>query len=208
MGPPVLVLASASCRRRALLESCRIPFRVIVSAEPEDVSPEVAARGPDHVVGVLAVRKAEAVRRMLLAPQRGGEAPRDPWILGADTVVEVDDLTLGKPTDAIQARAMLERLSGKTHRVHTGIALIPGLAAEVETESVCTSVTFRLLSGADIAWYLGAAEWEGAAGAYRIQERAAFLVESIHGSYSNVVGLPLEAFYGMLVRHRYDFGGI
>jgi septum formation protein len=208
---PSLVLASASPRRRELLEACRIPFRVVVSDAPEDLAAEDEARGPAHVVALLAARKAETVRRMLVEAIGGGAESAESaesWILGADTLVEVDGLSLGKPASAAEARSMIERLSGRTHRVHTGIALIPGLTAATDLESVSTAVSFRLMSEREIDWYVGTGEWRGAAGAYRIQERAAFLVESIHGSYSNVVGLPLEAFYGMLSCHQYDLAGI
>jgi septum formation protein len=205
MHAPILVLASASARRKALLEACHIPFRVMVSDVSEEVEPDAAARGTAYVVELLAARKAESARGGLGAG--AGSPPGEAWILSADTIVEIDGLMLGKPATEEEAARMLQRLSGRTHRVWSGIALVPGLRAQADVTSVATAVTFRVLTSRDLAWYLSTREWEGAAGAYRIQERAGFLVESIQGSYSNVVGLPLEALYGMLVRHRYDFGG-
>jgi septum formation protein len=203
---PRILLASASERRRALLEACRIPFDVLVSDASEEVGPEAVSRGSEHVVSILAARKAETVRQRLIATRGLSPESQACWVLGADTVVEVDGLMLGKPADEAEARGMLERLAGRTHRVHTGLALIAGLSESADVRSVTTEVTFRPMTAADVDWYLSTREWLGAAGAYRIQERGAFLVEAVRGSYSNVVGLPLEAFYGMLVRHRYNFG--
>lgn len=208
MATPLIVLASASPRRRELLESCGIPFRVVLSDASEEVSADDLARGIEHVVTVLAERKAEAVRRLVAGSRDVDAEIAEGWILGADTVVDVDGQLLGKPVDEAGARRMLLRLCGREHRVHTGIALIPGPGAAADAVAVTTEVRFRRLSEDEVGWYLRSREWEGAAGAYRIQERAGLLVESIRGSYSNVVGLPLEAFYGILTRHHYRFGGI
>ena len=203
--PPRIILASASDRRKDLLRSCGIPFETVVSGADESVSPALAASGARAVVSELALRKAEAVRARLGGEPAGG-GPRECWILAADTEVEVDGALLGKPASASEAREMLAKLSGISHRVHSGVALICGLGAPAESRSVTTRVTFAPLSPAEIEWYVSSGEWEGAAGAYRIQGRAALLIQSIEGSYSNVVGLPLEAVYGMLMGHRYDFG--
>jgi septum formation protein len=208
VGAPFIVLASASPRRRELLESCGIPFRVEVSDAPEAISADDLALGLPYVVTLLAGRKAEAVRRRVAADPDADPELAGGWFLGADTVVDVDGDLLGKPADEGEARRMLLRLSGREHRVHTGIALIPGPGAAADAVAVTTEVRFRPLSEEEVSWYLRSREWEGAAGAYRIQERAGLLVESIRGSYSNVVGLPLEAFYGILTRHHYRFGGI
>lgn len=188
-----IVLASGSPRRRELLERVRIPFTVMI---PE-VDEAPGGEAPVDLVKALARRKVEAVIARCAA------APR--WVLGADTVVEVDGDVLGKPSGVGEAERMLRRLSGRTHRVHTGLALFCGRDQPVEIECVTTDVRFRALEEQDIRSYLATGEWRGAAGAYRIQERGAFLVERIDGSFSNVVGLPLEAFYGMLVRTGYRF---
>ena len=100
---------------------------------------------------------------------------------------------------------MLRMLSGRVHRVFTGLALLVERGKPMEEEVVCTEVKFRAMEAAEIRFYIESGEWAGAAGAYRIQERGAFLVEWIKGSYSNVVGLPLEAFYGILMRNEYHF---
>ena len=131
------------------------------------------------------------------------ESPR--WVLGLDTVVEVDGKVLGKPAGPAEAESMLRLLSGRVHNVFTGIALLVERGRPIEQEVVQTEVKFRQLAESELHFYLDSGEWAGAAGGYRIQERGAFFVEWIRGSYSNVVGLPLEAFYGILVRNEYQF---
>jgi len=189
-----IVLASGSPRRRELLERVRIPCTVVIPQIDEASGGEA----PVELVRVIARRKVESVLARLPAG-----AP--PWVLGADTVVEVDGAVLGKPGTAEEAERMLRLLAGRTHRVHTGLALFCGSARPVEIESATTDVRFRALEEQEIGSYLATGEWRGAAGAYRIQERGAFLVAWIHGSWSNVVGLPLETFYGMLTRTGYRF---
>jgi septum formation protein len=130
---------------------------------------------------------------------------RSRWVLGADTVVEAEGKILGKPSGPEEAQSMLRLLSGRVHRVYSGIALLVEKGKQMEQEVVCTEVKFRQMSSDEVRFYLDTGEWAGAAGAYRIQESGAFFVEWIHGSYSNVVGLPLEAFYGILVRNGYQF---
>ena len=190
-----IILASGSPRRRELLERIRMPCKV--------VSPQVDEAGgsggaPADRVIVLARRKVEAVLALFR-----NEAPR--WVLGADTMVEIDGDVLGKPAGIEEAERFLRRLSGRVHRVHTGLALHAGRERPIEVEAVATEVRFRTLDEGEIQFALESGEWAGAAGAYRIQERGAFLVEWIRGSWSNVVGLPLEAFYGMLKRTGYRF---
>jgi len=190
-----IILASGSPRRRELLERVRIPCKVV---SPQ-VDEEYGSGGtPADRTIALARRKVEAVLALFanVAPQ---------WVLGADTVVEVDGLVLGKPAGIEEAERFLRLLSGRVHRVHTGLALHAGRERPIEVEAVSTEVRFRTLGDEEINAALESGEWAGAAGAYRIQERGAFLVEWIRGSWSNVVGLPLEAFYGMLKRTGYRF---
>jgi septum formation protein len=190
-----IILASGSPRRRELLERVRIPHKV-VSPQADESWP--GGGPPLEMTTALARRKVEAVLALFRA-----EAPR--WVLGADTVVEVDGEVLGKPSGVEEAGAFLRRLAGRVHRVHTGLALHAARGRPLETEAVTTEVRFRDLDDGEIQAYLEDGEWAGAAGAYRIQERGAFLVAEIRGSWSNVVGLPLEAFYGMLRRTGYRF---
>jgi len=98
----------------------------------------------------------------------------------------------------------LKMLSGKVHRVYTGIGFLPAKGEPVDLRSVCTEVKVAKLSDEDIEMYLETGEWSGVTGAYRIQERGAFFIEWIRGSYSNVVGLPLETFYGILKGNKYS----
>jgi septum formation protein len=190
-----IILASGSPRRRELLMKVKLPLKVIPPNVREDYSPGEPV--PD-MVKRIARRKVEAILDVFKT-----ESPR--WVLGLDTVVEMDGAVLGKPSGPEEAERMLHTLSGRVHRVYSGIALLVERSRPMEQEAVCTEVKFRAMDPAEIRFYVESGEWAGAAGAYRIQERGAFLVEWIRGSYSNVVGLPLEAFYGILVRNEYHF---
>ena len=190
-----IILASGSPRRRELLTKVKLPFKVIPPAIAEDH--DGSAPAPD-LVSRLARMKVEAILALFKA-----ESPR--WVLGLDTVVEVGGTVFGKPSGPEEAESMIGMLSGKVHRVYTGMALLPERNRTLSEEVVCTEVKLRAMTASEIRFYVDCGEWVGAAGAYRIQERGAFFVEWIKGSYSNVVGLPLEAFYGILVRNEYHF---
>ena len=148
---------------------------------------------------VITVARAKAESVLSRLPQKVE------WILGVDTVVEFEGRIFGKPVDREQARQMLSDLSGRTHRVLSGLALLPRRDSEWVERSCISQVTFRSLAVEEIGAYLKTGEWHGAAGAYRIQETGAILVDSIKGSYSNIVGLPLSLFYGMLRSAGYPF---
>jgi septum formation protein len=190
-----IILASGSPRRRDLLSRVKIPFKVISPNFVEDYSPEVPA---GDLVASIARKKVEIILDIFKS-----ESPR--WVIGADTVVEIDGKVLGKPGSPEEAESMLVALSGKIHRVFTGLALSVERGRPIENESVCTEVKIRSMSTEEMRFYVESGEWTGAAGGYRIQERGGFFVEWIKGSYSNVVGLPLEAFYGMLMRNSFRF---
>ena len=190
-----IILASGSPRRRELLAKVKLPYKVIPPHINEDPGPGESAA---EQVARLARGKVEAILELFKT-----ESPR--WVLGLDTVVEVDGKILGKPSGPEEAHAMLRLLAGKVHRVSTGIALLVERGKSMEQEVVQTEVKFRAMTEQELRFYVDSGEWTGAAGAYRIQERGAFFVEWIRGSYSNVVGLPLEAFYGILVRNEYIF---
>jgi septum formation protein len=184
---PRLILASASPRRQELLGLLGLPFEVIPSAVDEA---EHAGEGgpPARTARRLAEVKAEEV------------ATRHPHalVLGADTIVVLDDAVLGKPGGADDARRMLALLSGRTHQVITGIALRgAGLAA---SDAVSTDVTFRELTPREIDAYVATGEPMDKAGAYALQGRAAVLIEGIRGDYTNVVGLPLPRLAALLRR--------
>jgi septum formation protein len=182
---PPIVLASESPQRRAILEQLGIPFVV--------VPPRFEERGGDPVE--LAAGKARSVD--------GDGGP----VLGVDTEVIVDGEALGKPGGAADAEAMLERLSGRTHEVVSGICL--RTAAWEELHSATTFVRFRALTARDLAHYVRSGEWEGRAGGYAIQGLGASLVERIEGDYLNVVGLPAALFVRLLATRfpgTYGFG--
>ena len=187
----MLVLASASPRRRELLAQVGYSFEVHPAHIPEDPKP---GEEPIAYVTRLARQKAEAVFRQLSAG--GREAAEDLTVLGADTTVTVDDHILGKPEDAADAARMLRLLSGRTHRVITGVALVSAGAAEVAAE--VTAVRFLTLSEGEIADYIATGEPMDKAGAYAIQGRAARWIPRIEGCYFNVVGLPLALVAGMI----------
>jgi septum formation protein len=169
-----LVLASASPQRSAILEMLGIAFEQL----PARVE-EVRSGPPEAVVIENALRKARAAGRV-----RPGRL-----VLGVDTEVFLAGELFGKPRDAAQARAYLKRLSGCTHEVFSGIALLRD--GEEHTAAARTAVTFRRLDERFLGWYLDTGEWRERAGGYAVQGRGAALVEGIDGDYWNVVGLPV-----------------
>lgn len=174
----MLILASKSPRRKELLKQIGIPFVVVVS-DAEEVSGN--SWTPAALVVENAKRKARAV----------AEKYTDSPVLGADTVVSSEGKIFGKPKDKDEARKMLTALSGKMHEVTTGLALIN--RNEIRTTSVTTKVFFDTMTKADIDAYIATEEPMDKAGAYALQGKAARFIEKIEGSYSNVVGLPLNA---------------
>lgn len=174
----MLILASKSPRRKELLKQIDIPFVVVVS-DAEEVSGN--SWTPAALVVENAKRKARAV----------AEKYPDSPVLGADTVVSSEGKIFGKPKDKDEARKMLTVLSGKMHEVTTGLALIN--RNEIRTTNVTTKVFFDTMTKADIDAYIATDEPMDKAGAYAIQGKAARFIEKIEGSYSNVVGLPLNA---------------
>jgi septum formation protein len=183
-----LVLASASPRRRELLTQCGFLFTVCPAHIPEDPLP---GEDPIAYVTRLARQKAEAVFAHI-----GSETSSSAVVLGADTTVTVDNQILGKPADAADAARMLRLLSGRSHRVITGVALVTAKHTEVAAE--VTGVRFLALSEEDIAAYIETGEPMDKAGAYAIQGRAARWIPRIVGDYFNVVGLPVSLVTTML----------
>src|SRR5215468_1704256 len=182
---PPLVLASASPRRRALLEQLGIPLRV----EPAHLDENVrAGEAAERYVVRLAREKAEAVQL------RHANAT----VLGADTSVVVDGVVLGKPASEDEALAMLRRLSGRTHEVMTAVAV-----AGVGERYVTAHVTFTAATDAALRWYVATGEPMDKAGAYAVQGIGGFLVERIEGSHSAVVGLPLVETLALLRESGY-----
>ena len=171
----MLILASQSPRRKELLGKLNIPFTVRVADIDEAMDP---AGLPETEVARVSQKKALAVER----------TPED-VVIAADTIVVLDELVLGKPRDKADAKRMLRALSGRTHQVMTGLAVLWGQDTEVVTE--VTKVHFRPLSEAEIDRYIESGEPMDKAGSYGIQGGASAFVSGIEGDYFNVVGLPV-----------------
>ena len=176
---PPLILASASPRRNELLRQLGVEFRVIVSDAPEIHQGELTAR---EMSQVNAYRKARAVAKKF----------PDALVLGADTLVYLDTILFGKPGSLEHAYEMLEQLQGRTHEVITAICLLNLRQHRQKIFTETTTVTFRPLNAVEIRRYLTKVNPLDKAGAYAIQEDGDLLVEKISGSYTNVVGLPVE----------------
>ncbi len=183
----MIVLASSSPRRRELLQQIGVPFRIQVQAVDETPLPEEL---PGNYVARLALEKARAVA--VLNP---GEV-----VLGSDTTGVLDHQILVKPEDEADARRMLRAMSGRTHQVLTAVALVQDAREVVQV--VRTDVTFCTLTAEQIDAYIATGEPADKAGAYGIQGMGAVLVAGIHGSYSNVVGLPLTETAALLREFR------
>jgi septum formation protein len=173
-----LILASASPRRQEILSSAGIEFEIF----PTEVDESVAGReSPEkHVLRLARMKAVEGTKRK-----------EEQWVLAADTIVVIDGKILGKPRDLRDAAKMLRLLSGRDHRVITGYCILRGSSRKSREGAVVTRVRFKALSPEEIRWYLDTGEPFDKAGAYAIQGKAAFMIKEIHGSYTNVVGLPL-----------------
>ncbi len=179
-----LLLASASPRRRELLELARIPFEVIRAGADESIG-----RGEHALTYVARVTRAKLAAAVV--PLDDKTRARAAVVLAADTSVVVDDRVFGKPVDDDDARAMLRALSGRKHEVVTAFALgEPRSGRLVSEQTVRTEVEFRALDAAEIDDYVATGECRDKAGAYAIQGMASSLVRRIDGSHTNVIGLP------------------
>jgi len=206
-----LILASASPRRRELLAQAGFEFDVCPAHIPEQPRP---GEDPEAYVTRLALEKAQAVYNSQGTRGKGNEGTEkqgsgsrvqvsgrdvalEDWVvLGADTTVTLDGHILEKPQDAEDAKRMLRMLSGRTHRVITGVAFVDARGVEVAAET--TNVTFATLSEEEIAEYVASGEPMDKAGAYGIQGLASKFVERVEGCYFNVIGLPLSQVYRYL----------
>lgn len=193
-----IVLASASPRRRELLEQIGIKFDIVVSNEPEDEIDKNLS--PENYTSELALMKACNVAKKLTDTKR-----RNSLIIAADTVVYSDGIILGKPKDKEDAFRILKGLSGKTHEVYTGVCVMRLSDGYAVSESVKTSVVFKDLPDSMIKKYIETGEPMDKAGAYGIQGKGAVLVKEINGDYFNVVGLPVSTLYDMLVSEFGDY---
>lgn len=174
-----LVLASNSPRRRRLLQQIGLPFRAL----PSHVEENQVLGEPPVKAALIAEKKAKAVYAK----------SQNRWILGADTMVVIGASILGKPSNREDVHFMLSCLSGKTHEVITGFCLLDPSGEVAHSEDITTLVKMKPLSEEEIDAYVATGEPFGKAGSYAIQGVGAFMVESISGSYTNVVGLPVCA---------------
>ena len=185
------ILASSSPRRRELLSSIGVDFDVIPSHVPEEHQPGEA---PEEYVARLSREKAAAV---------AAQHP-DRWVIAADTTVLLGDQLLEKPADDADAARMLATIAGKTHVVYTGVTL-QNLERDYRDTRVAESEVRMLpLTAGEIEWYVATGEPRDKAGAYAVQGVGAMFIDSIHGSYTNVVGLPLATLFQMMRKAGID----
>lgn len=184
-----LILASSSPRRRELLRDAGYEFEVLPPNETAECG-VCSGESPPEMVARLAYQKAQDV---VLRIENG-------LVVGCDTVAECAGQILGKPVDEARAREMLELLSGREHRVYSGLCLWRVSAGKPFVEVDQTTLVMRKLSTREIDDYLGSGLWEGKAGAFGLQDRLGWLT-IVEGSESNVVGLPLERLADMLRRY-------
>lgn len=198
---PRLVLASCSPRRRAMLESLGLDFEI----RPVDLDETpLPGEEAEPYVARLAREKADAALR-LGGAGAAGDGPGE-LVLAADTVVVLDGELLGKPADEAAARAMLARLAGREHLVHTGVELVhgPGDGGRRAHDVATTRVEIDPLDEATVAWYVATGEPLDKAGSYAIQGLGNLFVGAIDGNYTNVVGLPLPTVYRLFRELDFD----
>lgn len=184
---PLLILASKSPRRRYLLEQAGLNFSVIPSSIDETRIPLLS---PETYVRIIAEAKADDISKKY--PEK--------WVIGADTIVLKNEDILGKPGSRDEARTMLKQLSGQIHQVLTGYAICCKAKNRMFSETIKTDVLFKNLTHEEIEWYIHTKEPFDKAGSYAIQGLGTFLVKSINGSYTNVVGLPVCEVIEFLIR--------
>ncbi len=185
------ILASSSPRRRELLASVGLEFEVVPSEIPEKRG---EAETPEEYVARLSREKARAV----------AEKFPSQWVIAADTTVALGDQVLEKPVDAEDARRMLAAIAGQTHVVYTGVTLKRIEPQYIDTHVATSEVRMLPLTARDIAWYVATGEPLDKAGAYAAQGVGGMFIDSIHGSYTNVVGLPLALLFQMLRKAGID----
>jgi septum formation protein len=185
------ILASSSPRRRELLAMIGLDFDVIPSHVPEI---HQSGEAPEEYVARLSRDKAQAI---------AAEHP-DRWVIAADTTVLLGDALLEKPADAADAMRMLAAIEGKTHTVYSGVTLQNLSQRWSDTRVAESEVRVLPLSRGDIEWYVATGEPLDKAGAYAVQGIGSMFIESVHGSYTNVVGLPLATLFQMLRRAGVD----
>ncbi|MBN1473324.1 MAG: septum formation inhibitor Maf [Syntrophaceae bacterium] len=173
-----IILASASPRRKQLLSSVGLKFKIVPAHVNEDY---LRGETPQQHVRRLAHSKAKIV----------SEKYPDAWVLGADTIVVIDGQILGKPENKAQAKKMLQKLNNRTHKVYTAFTITRASSSISRTRVIQSAVSFKNISPDEIKWYISSKEPYDKAGGYAAQEKGASFIKSVRGSYTNVIGLPL-----------------
>jgi septum formation protein len=191
-----IILASGSLRRQEYFRLLGLPFNIMPPLLDEKIEGDLS---PREWAENFAVKKVEKIINLI-------KSRSPPWICGADTIISVDRQVFGKALDRDNALRMLATLQGRTHEVITAVALYNGRTKTIDCRSVTSAVSFAPLSKEEIEWYLDTGEWQGVAGAYKIQGLAGCFISDIKGSYSSIVGLPMHEFYVMLKENGYSYG--
>jgi septum formation protein len=191
-----IMLASGSLKRQEYFKLLGLPFSILPAEIDES---KINEKDPLKFTTELAKRKVQKVMDVMK-----GRMPR--WICGADTVIATEDAIIGKAQNREEAAGMLRNLSGKQHKVITSVALYNDHTKNIDCRSAGCTVDFAPLTDEEIEWYVNTNEWQGVAGAYRIQGLGGCLITQIQGSPSTVAGLPLYEFYVMLRDNGYPFG--
>jgi len=191
-----IILASGSLRRQEYFKLLGLPFNTFVADIDESL---IKQSDPLKLTVELAVKKVEKAMKVMK-----DSLPK--WICGADTVIALGSNIFGKPAKQEEAAEMLKQLSGKQHTVVTSVALYNGKEKKIDCCTANCKVEFAPLSEEEINWYLNTNEWQGVAGAYRIQGLASCFITQIKGSPTTVMGLPLREFYVMLRDNGYPYG--
>jgi septum formation protein len=174
----LFILASESPRRREILKSAGLSFKIVPAHVNEKL---LAGENPQQHVKRLARDKAMVIARKY----------PEAWVLGADTIVVIDGIILGKPKNKTQAKEMLKRLSGREHKVFTGFSITRIASKVFHTKVVKSAVKFKTITPEELDWYIACDEPYDKAGGYAIQGKGSYFIQSIRGSYTNVIGLPL-----------------
>lgn len=196
MSAYTVILASASPRRRELLQ--KVGITPVIQPADIDETPHLG----EHPIAFASRMAQEKAYSIALTAVEEHKFPHPFAVIAADTVVDCGGEIFGKPTDTHDARRMLRALSGRTHEVHTAVVVVAG-SGEAFSGVATSRVTFSSISEHKLEWYLATGEPFDKAGAYAIQGAGGVFVESVHGSLSNVVGLPLSQTLSLLARAGY-----
>ena len=191
-----IILASKSIDRGKILHNALIPFDFLLTYVDEEKYKQNIA-DPVELVRVIAEVKVKNAQNI------AANENKDAIIISADTMVEIDGEILGKAPNETEAFKILKKLSGKTHNLLTGIAVTETYNSKIIVDHDVTKVTFLNLSDQDIKNYISTGEWRGRAGAYSISDKASLFIESINGSPTNVIGLPLYKIFNIL-KNEFD----